>query len=385
MRFANIQKSFTVKDAKAQSGTLVDERKRIIDMVEESEKNPSMFKGLSTKRRRGRRAKQNLDSMVSVVCDEELELPLSKSDLPIYIRDDTDGASTKLPASLPRFYYSLNVSDYKILDSDEITKLGVALKSADGQLIMYKLGRQQRSRVSMSQWRRYYDVLKLALKVQYRNNPRGIRKMGVFLRYILFGWRKDGNGTEVHEYAVPKETPKEAKDEKMSDEDEAELKTVKEGLKELIAHLEKMGLLWIPAKDISINNKLREDAKLQEVFINGKSGRFTQIAIATGYWSPIHIDDDIFYTLLSCFCPSVANAAQCEEILFYFIFPSVGYAIPIRNTDILVFNSAFPHCASNYRKEDAITFSLFASAKTATAHMSGKGDLFAESESDDDE
>jgi hypothetical protein len=340
-----------------------------------------MFKKLFTKRRHDCRVEENLDSMVLVECVDEHELPLSKSDLPIYILDDTDGASKTLPKMLPRWYYSVNVSDYKILDLEEIDKLGVAVKSPDGSLMVYKLGRQQRSRVSMSKWRRYYEILKRALIVQDRDNPRGVRKMGVFLRYLLFGWRKDGNGTEVHEYAVPnneeEENERAARDK--------EVKEVKEGLKELIAHLEKIGLLWIPAKDMNINSKLREDAKLHEVFINGKKGRFTQIAIATGYWSPVHVDDDIFYTLLSCFCPSAANKKQCEEILFYFLFPSVGYAIPVRNTDILVFNSAFLHCASNYPKEDTITFSLFASAKTATAHMSGSGDLYAESESDDEE
>jgi hypothetical protein len=57
----------------------------------------------------------------------------------------------------------------------------------------------------------------------------------------------------------------------------------------------------------------------------------------------------------------------------------------MRSTDILVFNSAFPHCASNYRFEETITMSMFTSAKTATAQMSNDADLAAESDSEDDE
>jgi hypothetical protein len=104
--------------------------------------------------------------------------------------------------------------------------------------------------------------------------------------------------------------------------------------------------------------------------------------VATLYWSPCHVDDDIFYTLLSCYNQTSANLARKDEILFYFLFPSVGKAVPMRSTDILVFNSAFPHCTSNYRFEETITMSMFTSAKTATAQMSTDADLAAESDSD---
>jgi hypothetical protein len=184
----------------------------------------------------------------------------------------------------------------------------------------------------------------------------------MFWRYIVLGWRKAGDGMAVGEYVSNK---------KGTDEE----KKLKEGIKRMMAHFERIGLDYIPSKDLSINNKLREHLGLHKVFLNGKKGRFSQIAIATGYWSPVHVDDDIFYTLLSAYCASVANKDGKDEILFYFLFPSVKIAIPVRNMDVLVFNSEFPHCASNYRKEDTITFSLFASAKTATAQMYNDSDL----------
>jgi len=61
-----------------------------------------------------------------------------------------------------------------------------------------------------------------------------------------------------------------------------------------------------------------------------------------------------------------------EAILFYFVFPSVGIAIPMRSTDILVFDSKFPHCASNHRTQDGMIFSCFTSAKTGNAHLTNR-------------
>ncbi len=99
------------------------------------------------------------------------------------------------------------------------------------------------------------------------------------------------------------------------------------------------------------------------------------MAIAIGNWSPLHTDDDIFYTLLSCYCRWKGRD--------FFLFPSVGMAELMRNTDILVFNSAFPHCASNSRREETITVSMFTGAKTAVAQMCDKNaDLVPEPESD---
>jgi hypothetical protein len=78
--------------------------------------------------------------------------------------------------------------------------------------------------------------------------------------------------------------------------------------------------------------------------MNEEKGKFAAIAFATQYWSPCHTDDDIWYMqLLSCYSPSpVLGDKINEEILFYFCFPSIGVAIPMRSTDILMSNSSFP-------------------------------------------
>jgi hypothetical protein len=251
------------------------------------------------------------------------------------------------------------VSDYKILDSDEINRKGLMLRSSDDRLIAYKLSRQQRAKIPLKDWRSYHETLIKAFET-HDDNPRGRRKAGFFARYILFGWRKIGNGTKIGQY--------------VSKGDPEAVQHVHDGLIDLMAHLEEIGLNCIPAIDLSINNKLKEGAGLEDVMLTGNKGRFSAIAIAQGYWSPVHIDDDIFYTLLSCVCHCGKKGKDRDDILFYFLFPAVGYAIPMRSTDVLVFNSDFPHCSSNFRKADSISFSLFTNATTATAHMKAVND-----------
>ena len=155
-----------------------------------------------------------------------------------------------------------------------------------------------------------------------------------------------------------------------ADEDDVLLASI--GLQQMVADLERTGLNLITHLEVSVQNMIREQEELGDVLINGYEGWFSQIAIATDYWSPLHTDVDIFRTLLCCYLERCEKEKYKEEILFYFVFPSVGIAIPMRSTDILVFDSKIPHCASNTRDPDAIIFSCFTSAKTTFAHMTNK-------------
>ncbi len=222
------------------------------------------------------------------------------------------------------------------------------MRSKDNRLIAYKLSCQQRSKITAEEWVEHHTTLLKACIVQ-GNNPRGLRKAGSFLHCLLLGWRKDGDGRKVNEYVYQNANGKDGNK-------KPEVEEVEKGIAELMADLEKWGLIAVPAHDTSINNKMQEDGKMSQIFMNGKKGRFAAMAIATCYWSACHIDDDVFYTLLSCYCPSLTDCSSNNEILFYFLFPSVGKAIPMQNTDIPVFNSDFPHCASNYRHADSFIF-----------------------------
>ena len=179
-----------------------------------------------------------------------------------------------------------------------------------------------------------------------RTNSRGKDKGGPAAQYITMGWKKQEKGQFVNEFEVNHDfTPSEG-----FDLQEEEVLWVKDQLWKLFSKLQEIGLQLVPDFDISVFNKLRKEEGLGNGCVNGDSnGFFTGIALATEYWSPLHVDNDLFYTLLSCYCPSMKLKNSFKEnILFYFCFPSIGFAAPMRTTDVLLFNLAFPHCASNY-------------------------------------
>jgi hypothetical protein len=91
----------------------------------------------------------------------------------------------------------------------------------------------------------------------------------------------------------------------------------------------------------------------------------TQIAVGTNYWSCVHIDDDYYYTTLSCLSP-VPND---RSILFYFVFPSYKVAVPMRSGDVMIFNPSVFHCCTNPTKKGVHIFSLYVSAKTCNTQI----------------
>ena len=108
-------------------------------------------------------------------------------------------------------------------------------------------------------------------------------------------------------------------------------------------------------------HKVRSVIKLPLVGNQKEIGIATQFSIGLNYWSPVHTDDDFFYTILSCLCSSDADD---NEILYYFYFPDYGIKIPLRSGDIIVFNPLIRHCCSNPRQRDAYIFSAYVSEKT---------------------
>jgi hypothetical protein len=121
--------------------------------------------------------------------------------------------------------------------------------------------------------------------------------------------------------------------------------------------------------DISILNHLKQEEGLHSIMMNGagEEGKFAAIAFATQYWLPCHIDHHIWYMVLSCYSPSLTKPAK--KLSFLLLLPSIGVTIPMRSTNILMFNSSFPH----YRKKDTVTFSLFTTnSKVTNAHMTNQ-------------
>ena len=66
-------------------------------------------------------------------------MPLEKKDLPIYYRDDTEGAPSTAPVLVGFYTLGGLVSEFDILDSAEINERGLMLRARYGRLICHKL------------------------------------------------------------------------------------------------------------------------------------------------------------------------------------------------------------------------------------------------------
>jgi hypothetical protein len=90
------------------------------------------------------------------------------------------------------------------------------------------------------------------------------------------------------------------------------------------------------------------------------------IAFVVGcdYWSDIHIDDEYYYTSLSC----VLERVNDRSIIFYFCFPTYGMAFPMYFGSIMRFNPQVPHDKTNPTKKGLRIFSAYVSARTCTTH-----------------
>jgi hypothetical protein len=62
-----------------------------------------------------------------------------------------------------------------------------------------------------------------------------------------------------------------------------------------------------------------------EFDIKDKYAKAIDFAVGCDYWLAIHVDDDYYYTSLSC----VSEKLNDRSILFYFCFPTYGMDFPM--------------------------------------------------------
>jgi hypothetical protein len=90
----------------------------------------------------------------------------------------------------------------------------------------------------------------------------------------------------------------------------------------------------------------------------------TAFAVGCDYWSAIHVDDDYYYTTLSC----VAEKMNDISILFYFFPPTYGMAVPMYSGSVIYFNPHLPHGCTDPTKKGVRVFSAYVSTRTCNTH-----------------
>jgi hypothetical protein len=226
------------------------------------------------------------------------------------------------------------------------------------KVVATKLGTRRCCQIPIKDWREIYGPALAKAMVSQPNNARGAGREGMHGdKYCNLG---------VHFDYLKKNTIRQYAHLKGKETIYCEAVTT---ITKLIWLLERMSWNLLSAADLRAIAFLRKEHGLWEIMFNAYYGRYTQMALTRRYWSPWHTDDDATHTLLCVYSPSLAMEENFDEILCYFILPTLHKAIPMRNTDVILFDSTIGHCVSNYCRDDTFIFSLFTGAKTVLTQM----------------
>ena len=65
---------------------------------------------------------------------------------------------------------------------------------------------------------------------------------------------------------------------------------------------------------------------------------------------PCHTDEDNSLGTVSVHCAHDLGGKEYKKnlkVLAYFVFPTMGIAVPLHSGDVLIFNATIPHCLSS--------------------------------------
>jgi hypothetical protein len=92
-----------------------------------------------------------------------------------------------------------------------------------------------------------------------------------------------------------------------------------------------------------------------------QSGFATQLSVAKDYTSPMHVDKDYMYTVLTCYCEQRGTEGK---IIYNFCFPDYDIVVPMMSGTMIVFDPRIVHCATNPMYEGSYIMSCYVSKKT---------------------
>ena len=79
--------------------------------------------------------------------------------------------------------------------------------------------------------------------------------------------------------------------------------------------------------------------------------QYLGLAMGRNNFLNCHVDVDACRSMLS-----VISEEDHQEIVCYFVFPTLKVAVAMRNGDMLSFNASIPHCVSSRRLKDKEAF-----------------------------
>jgi len=184
------------------------------------------------------------------------------------------------------------------------------------------------------------------------NVDRGNANGGASERYVIHGHRKEPQGDGLGVYSFKPNSKMTVK----------EAKGLNASIGALVADMEDVSMRNIPKRDRMAFGDIKREEGIPSVEESCGS-LATQFSIGKNYWSPVHVDNDNFYTTLG------GHGSVPGAILFYFVFPTYKVAVPMRAGDLLVFNPLVMHCCTNPTDTNNLIFSAYVSSKTVNTKV----------------
>ena len=205
-----------------------------------------------------------------------------------------------------------------------------------------------------SKHKKWQKILVKALGIK-PNFKRGEKRNGACDRCVLFGWRKNPRGKEVGEYVFKKSISKD------------EVEDVELEIARMLKDIEGVAHSFVNPDDLARLKSLKEEKDIPG--FAGDSTVSTQFSVARNYSSPMHTDDDFFWTVLS-----VLGSQKVSKPLQWFVFPEYDVAVPLHSGDIIIFNPLVLHGCTNPTM-DSLIFSAYVSAKTVATAVASKDEI----------
>ena len=365
--------NYKTNPPKTKSNGPLNTQRRLIRNVQNDDSLKRFFRRAFGKLRIEKRSSTTFNRSVKIHCREDNGLNKWHDKLPIYFRDDfkekerenntadfttDDGTLHELSMTGLCSTGLLEIVDQSESDVVFLREVLSDNKHKQLQVVATKLGEERCRKIPMEDWRNIYGRALEQAMMSTPNNKRGNERQGKHEeKYCLLGVHFDYlNSNTIRPYAHIKGM-------------DAMHVDARRKLIQLIKALEYTTRETLSPADLRGIAWLREKHGLWRImFDHWKHGRYAQMALTRKYTSPWHTDDDATPTLLCVYSPST----NFDEILCYFVLPTLHKAVPMRNGDVIVFDSTIGHCVTRCWREDTFIFSLFTGTKTALTQMSAE-------------
>ena len=246
-------------------------------------------------------------------------------------------------------FESIDRDGYRIIDNETDINNLIVTDDSTGKFIVGKCSRRQCESMGKiyTFWRSVRTLMKEVIKYK-PNVGRGTSRSGMNDSYKCFGYRKNPlKSGEINLYSYKPHTKGEY------------AKSIEKDINQLAGEMERVAsYLATQLPEYEMFHEVKRKLDLPSL---NEDGCATQFSVGRNYWSKSHIDNDYYYTVLSCL--SAKEEDHCK-VLYYFCFPEYKIAVPMLSGDVLLFNPLMLHSCSNPAFENSYIFSAYVSKKT---------------------